>query len=89
MHTEIREFTRRLVRMLVDQPEAVKVAAEPADDGFIHLAIRVAPGEIGMVIGRQGRSIEAIRHLVVACATKSGLRVKLKVEEPGGSQVGH
>jgi predicted RNA-binding protein YlqC (UPF0109 family) len=70
--------------MVVDQPEAVAVTVEESDHGAVQLWVRVAPGEIGMVVGKHGRMIEAIRALVSACGAKSKQRVKLDVEEPDG-----
>ncbi len=89
MHTELREFASRLVQMVVDQPEAVDVAVQSTDDGVVHLTIRVAPGEIGMVLGKHGRIVDAIRHLVIACAAKTTQRVRLDLLEPDGSEGGY
>jgi uncharacterized protein len=82
VYSELQDFARRLVEMVVDQPEAVQIAAQPTAEG-VALTIRVAPEEIGMVIGRGGRTIQAIRQLVVACGAKLKMQVKLDVEEPG------
>jgi len=83
VYSELENFARRLVEMVVDQPEAVVVLSQPTDEG-VALTIRVAPEEIGMVIGRGGRTIQAIRQLVIACGAKLKMQVKLDVEEPGG-----
>lgn len=74
--------------MVVDHPEAVEIMARPINDG-VDLTIRVAPGEMGMVIGKQGRMIEAIRHLEIACGARLHQRVKLDVQEPDGTRVGY
>jgi hypothetical protein len=84
VHTEIQDFTRRLIQMIVDQPDAVKITPQTKGDSVV-LTIRVAPGELGMVIGKHGDMIKAIRLLTNACATRLGKRVHLEVEEPDGS----
>jgi uncharacterized protein len=80
--SELPDFAQRLVEMVVDRPEAVVILTRPTDVG-VELTIRVAPEEIGMVIGRGGRTIQAIRQLVIACGAKLGMQVRLDVEEPG------
>jgi predicted RNA-binding protein YlqC (UPF0109 family) len=70
--------------MVVDQPEAMEVTAPPTEGG-VDLSVRVTPGEIGMIIGKQGRMIDAIRHLVIASAGKIHHRAQLEGEEPDGS----
>lgn len=81
MHTEIQDFTRRLVQMVVDHPDAVEITAQARSDSVV-LTIRVEPGELGMVIGKHGDIIKSIRLLTAACATKLSQRVHLEIEEP-------
>jgi uncharacterized protein len=82
MDQELREFAQRIVRLVVDQPEAVEIGVSPVDGGYA-LSIRVAPGEVGMVIGRQGRTIQAIRQLLTAYGAKMHQRINLEIDEPG------
>ena len=67
---DISELVRHLARQLVDQPDAVEV--ETKDGSPILYEIRVAPDDQGRIIGRDGRTIQAIRTLVAAAAKKSG-----------------
>ena len=57
-----------IVRPLVEEADALEVVATEADDGGIVVEIRVAEGDAGKVIGRQGRVIKAIRTLARAAA---------------------
>ena len=60
-----------LVESLVDDPDAVEV---DVDEGrTIALRVRVAPDDMGRVIGRRGRTAQAIRTVVRAAAAREGL----------------
>lgn len=74
----MRELVEFLVRHLVDQPEEVSVR-EVSGDQSVVLEIRVAPGDVGKVIGRQGRVIQAIRTMARAAAARDGKRVMVEV----------
>ena len=58
-----------LVRSLVDEPDAVRVDAVEGRRG-VKLEVRVAPGDLGRVIGRRGRTAQSIRAVVRAAATR-------------------
>jgi uncharacterized protein len=68
-----------LVRSLVDQPSDVSVESFDEEDGTTVLEIRVADDELGKVIGRRGRTVNALRVVMRACATKRGGRVLVDV----------
>jgi predicted RNA-binding protein YlqC (UPF0109 family) len=69
-----------LARSLVDEPERVEVSASESDSR-VDLELRVAPDDIGRVIGRQGRTIRAIRSVVKAASVKLGKRVNVEVPD--------
>jgi uncharacterized protein len=69
-----------LARSLVDNPESVEVSGTETDSR-VDLELRVAPDDMGMIIGRQGRTIRAIRTVAKAASVKLGKRVN--VEVPG------
>jgi len=64
----------------VVNPEAVAVQEKNTDNGLV-LELSVDKEDLGRVIGRQGKTIKAIRQLVTASATKSKLKVALVVQE--------
>jgi predicted RNA-binding protein YlqC (UPF0109 family) len=66
-----------LTRQLVDEPDAVVVDAEPGRDKTV-LNVRVAPGDMGRVIGKRGRVANAIRTLVRAAAVRDGAEVDVE-----------
>jgi len=53
----------RLARLLVDDPRSVEVETNEAAEGSVELRLRVAPDDRGKVIGRRGRTIDALRAL--------------------------
>jgi predicted RNA-binding protein YlqC (UPF0109 family) len=69
-----------LARSLVDEPEKVEVSGTETDSR-VDLELRVADDDMGRVIGRQGRTIRAIRAVVKAASVKQGKRVTVEVPD--------
>ena len=65
------EDLRAVVRLLVDEPRAVTVEKIQGDGEWL-LEVNVAPADRGKVIGRQGRTIEALRALAAARPPEEG-----------------
>jgi len=74
------EIVEYLARRLVDEPDAVRVE-ELERDGDTVLQLRVAPDDVGKVIGRQGRIARALRTIVRASATRREGRTLLEIME--------
>jgi predicted RNA-binding protein YlqC (UPF0109 family) len=69
-----------VAKALVDSPEQVQVeAVEDANTTTVRL--RVAPGDLGRVIGKQGRTARALRTLLHATAAKAKRRAVLEIVE--------
>jgi uncharacterized protein len=64
----MRDLVEYVVRSLVSDPDAVRVDEIEEDDGIV-IEVRVADGDLGRVIGREGRVANAIRTLAKAAAT--------------------
>jgi predicted RNA-binding protein YlqC (UPF0109 family) len=69
-----------LARSLVEEPDSVEVSGTESDSR-VDLELRVAPEDMGKIIGRGGRTIRAIRTVAKAASVKLGKRVN--VEVPG------
>lgn len=82
----MKELLEYLARELATNPKKVKVAETTEDDGTIHLTLSTAPEDMGMIIGKGGKNIMAIRSLVKTAAAKAGKRVFLELEEKDKSQ---
>ena len=75
----MRELLEHLARALVDQPDRVKVESFEEDDGTLVLELSVAEDDYGQVIGRGGRTAQAIRTVVKAAAVKDNRRVLVDI----------
>ena len=69
-----------LARALVDEPEKVEVTGREMDSR-VDLTLRVAPNDMGRVIGRNGRTIKAIRAVVKAASVPMNKRVNVEVAD--------
>jgi uncharacterized protein len=76
----VRELLEFLIRSLVDNPEAVAIEERPADGATV-MRVRVAGPDIGKIIGRQGRTIKAIRALMSAAEHRLGQRAVVELAE--------
>lgn len=78
---DVTSLVRTLVEQLVDDVDAVEVTGTEQQNGGLYVEISVAEGDIGKVIGRQGRIIKAIRTLSRAAASQEGFRVEVELAE--------
>jgi predicted RNA-binding protein YlqC (UPF0109 family) len=74
----MRDTVEMIVKALVDDQEAVDVR-EVQGNGTTRIEIRVASADIGKVIGRQGRTVRALRSLVHATGVKQHRRIVLDI----------
>lgn len=74
----MKELVEFLARELVDEPDAVEVT-ESFDERGVRYAVRVAPADMGKVIGRGGRTAKAIRTVVRAAATRQDMAVMIDI----------
>ncbi|MHB8508735.1 MAG: KH domain-containing protein [Candidatus Dormibacteria bacterium] len=75
---DYRELVEFIVRSIVDNPDSVEVETR-ARHRAETVEIRLHPGDVGRVIGKSGRNIEAIRSVVKAAAIKDHKRVNVEV----------
>jgi hypothetical protein len=73
------ELLVELARRLVDEPDAVRVEQVDGDDGSLVFRLHVAEGDVGKVIGRQGRIARALRTVVRAGGPQAGRRLQLEI----------
>lgn len=79
----MKELLEYLVRGLVERPEDVRVEEISEDDGSTVLELSVADDDYGNVIGRGGRTAQALRTVVKAAAVKGGRRVFVDIVDSG------
>jgi uncharacterized protein len=73
------ELVAELARRLVDEPDAVRVEELEEEDGTLLLRLHVDEGDVGKVIGRQGRLVRALRTIVRAGGVEAGRRLQLEI----------
>ena len=78
--TKMRDTIELVVKALVDDPDSVEVR-QIERDGTTRLEVRVAQPDMGKVIGKQGRTVRALRSLVYAAGLKQHRRFILNVVE--------
>ncbi len=76
----VEELVREIARALVDEPEAVDVHSVDRDESTA-LRLRVAPQDVGKVIGKQGRTARSVRTILGAVSTKLHHRYTLDILE--------
>jgi len=77
---DIQAWVEALARDLVDRPEAVAVSSFE-DEGVLVFELTVDPSELGRVIGRQGRTAQALRTLLEAAGARHGQYYDLEIVE--------
>jgi hypothetical protein len=76
----MKELLELIARALVDHPEEVVVTGVEGDEDTVY-ELRVARGDLGKVIGKQGRTARAIRTIVAAAGTKLRKRIVFEIIE--------
>lgn len=76
----LRAVIEVVVRALVDNPDAVKVT-EINRRGITVLELKTAPGDMGKIIGRQGRTAAALRTLLAVTAERHGKKAQLDIRD--------
>lgn len=77
---DMRALVELIVKALVDEPGQVTVDAVEENDSTV-LELRVAPGDVGKVIGKQGRTARAMRAIVGAAGMKLNRHYSLEILE--------
>jgi len=76
----VKELVEILAKALVDHSDQVLVIQSETEKS-VHLQLKVAPEDMGKVIGKQGKIANAIRTLVKAAAVKDGRRVHMDIDQ--------
>ena len=74
----MKELLLYMAKNLVDDPDSVSVTETSNEEGKV-LELRVAPGDMGKVIGRQGRIAKEIRTIVKTVAQRTGEKITVEI----------
>ncbi len=77
----LKPLVEHLIKSLVEETESVKVE-ESNDRGALVYEITVAPNDVGRIIGKEGRVISCVRHVVNAAGAKKQQKAFVKVLTP-------
>lgn len=80
----MKDLLEYIVKNLVSNPDAV-VIDELEDAGNVNLNLTVDPSDMGLIIGKSGQTIRAIRKLLTIRAIAENVRVNLQLTEPAGA----
>ena len=75
----MKEFIEFIAKHLVDTPDSVSIEEAQPDEKTIELTLKVGQDDVGKVIGKQGKTAQAMRTLLTAIAAKDGKRAILKI----------
>ena len=76
----MKEFIEFIARHLVDNPENVSIEQEEKEDKMI-FRLKVGEQDVGKIIGKKGRTAQAMRVLLGAVAAKEGKRAILEIAD--------
>ncbi|MBN1619418.1 KH domain-containing protein [candidate division WOR-3 bacterium] len=74
----VQELVEFVARKLVDTPDDVRVTSTDHQK-TVYLELKVGSGDLGKIIGKEGRTAKALRHIVSAAAMKTGKRAILEI----------
>ena len=77
----MKEFVEYIAKQLVDNPDAVVVEEKLTEDKKLVLSLKVQADDIGKVIGKQGKTAQAMRTLLTAVSAKEGKRAVLEIQD--------
>jgi uncharacterized protein len=82
----MKEFVEYIIKNLVDYPDKVKIS-EVGGTHTLILELSVEKSDIGKVIGKKGKTISAVRTLLMSVASRNNMRVNLEILEDGQRKV--
>lgn len=80
----MKDLLEYIVKNLVSKPDAVSID-EQSEDGNVNLNLSVDPSDMGLIIGKGGQTIHAIRKVLTVRAISENVRVNLQLNEPEGT----
>jgi len=75
---QVQQLIEYLVKELVDEPDSVSITEIPQEDATTY-EVRVAPSDLGKVIGKQGRIANALRTVAKAAAMKQKRKIYVEI----------
>lgn len=84
----MQDFISFIIKHLVSDPDAVQVEHIEKESGRHLYRLHVGEGDLGQVIGKEGKTAKSIRTLVIAVAARQGIRAGFEIIDPArGEQI--
>ena len=77
---DLRLILEDMARAIVESPESVEVTEESKEDGSIVLTLKVADGDMGMIIGKHGKIARALRTVTKAAAKIADKKITVVIK---------
>jgi predicted RNA-binding protein YlqC (UPF0109 family) len=77
----MQDFIEYIVKNLVDKPEDVSVQCQEQEDSQYLVELRVDSEDVGKVVGKKGRTINALRTIAMMASARLGYRVRIELVE--------
>lgn len=77
----MKQFLESLIKSIVEKPDAVSISEEHDDQGRELLIISVDPEDMGRVIGKSGKVINAVRTIMRVVAIRQGVKVRIDLKD--------
>ena len=82
----MKELLKHITERIVNNPEDIEIQEVQTEGGAINLSLKVHPEDMGLIIGKNGSTIRAIRNLLKVKAIKDDVRFNLELVETGHEQ---
>lgn len=82
----MKDLVEYIAKSIVTKPEEVLVEEKELEPGVVELTLTVNPEDMGLIIGKGGQMIKAIRRLLTVRAMAEEVKVNLQLAEPEGSK---
>jgi predicted RNA-binding protein YlqC (UPF0109 family) len=76
----VKEFVSSYAKLLVKHPDTIQVEIAPLDKGFDEITIYAQSEDVGKLIGKEGRMINAIKTVISGCKAKGGKNYRVNVK---------
>ncbi|MEA3418496.1 MAG: KH domain-containing protein [Campylobacterota bacterium] len=76
----VKDFISSYARLLVKHPDTIQVEIVPQDEGFDEIIIYAQSEDVGKLIGKEGRMINAVKTVISGCKAKGGKNYRVNVK---------
>jgi predicted RNA-binding protein YlqC (UPF0109 family) len=76
----VRDFILSYARLVATHPEALRIEVEPMDEHGDEITLYADPSDVGKLIGKEGRMINAVKTVISGCKAKGGKSYRVNVK---------